>query len=104
MALHPDVKSIPVSSLSGVHGGAYRSMDSGYRFHELADAAPVLIWRAGPDRFCNYFNVPWLKFTGRSLDDELGEGWLEGVHADDRERCLSTFATAFDNRQDFRSE
>jgi PAS domain S-box-containing protein len=76
-------------------------MDSGYRFHELADAAPVLIWRAGPDRFCNYFNVPWLKFTGRTLDAELGEGWLEGVHPEDRDRCLSTFATAFENRQDF---
>lgn len=76
-------------------------MDSGQRFTELADAAPVLIWRAGTDRQFNYFNVPWLRFTGRSLDRELGDGWMTGVHPDDRERCLTIFTTAFENRQDF---
>lgn len=76
-------------------------MDSGQRFTELADAAPVLIWRAGTDRQFDYFNVPWLRFTGRSLALELGEGWLSGVHPDDVERCQTIFSTAFENRQDF---
>jgi two-component system, sensor histidine kinase PdtaS len=76
-------------------------MDSGQRFTELADAAPVLIWRAGIDRQFNYFNVPWLRFTGRTLNLELGDGWLSGVHADDRERCQTIFTTAFENRQEF---
>jgi PAS domain S-box-containing protein len=100
-ALDENVKLIPGSARPCGLRGNIRSMDSGHRFHELADAAPVLIWRAGPDRYCNYFNVPWLKFTGRSMDSQLGEGWLEGVHPEDRERCLSTFATAFENRQEF---
>jgi two-component system, sensor histidine kinase PdtaS len=76
-------------------------MDSGQRFHELADAAPVLIWRAGPDRAFNYFNIPWLRFTGRSLADESGEGWLEGVHPEDRQRCRETLAGAFAAGQEF---
>jgi two-component system, sensor histidine kinase PdtaS len=76
-------------------------MDSGQRFSELADAAPVLIWRAGPDRDFNYFNVPWLRFTGRSLAEESGEGWLDGVHPEDRQRCRETLAGAFAAGQEF---
>ncbi|MFO1148397.1 MAG: histidine kinase dimerization/phosphoacceptor domain -containing protein [Alsobacter sp.] len=76
-------------------------MDSGQRFHELADAAPVLIWRAGPDRAFNYFNIPWLRFTGRTMAQEAGEGWLEGVHPEDRQRCQETLSGAFAAGQEF---
>lgn len=76
-------------------------MDSGHRFSELADSAPVLIWRAGPDKQFDYFNSTWLSFRGRTLDQEVGYGWLEGVHPDDVERCMAVYVTAFDNRQDF---
>jgi PAS domain S-box-containing protein len=70
-------------------------------FRELADCAPVMIWRAGPDKLCDFFNGPWLEFTGRSLEQEVGMGWTEGVHPDDYEHCIRTFERAFDAREPF---
>jgi PAS domain S-box-containing protein len=75
--------------------------DIAHQFRELADNAPVMIWRAGPDKLCDFFNKPWLDFTGRTLEQEIGNGWAEGVHPDDRSRCLATFAAAFDARREF---
>jgi len=71
------------------------------RFREMADTAPVLIWMSGPDRLCTYVNKSWLDFTGRSIDQELGHGWTEGVHRDDYSSCLSTFVNAFERREPF---
>jgi PAS domain S-box-containing protein len=76
-------------------------MDSGHRFFELADAAPVLIWRSGPDGARNYVNVRWLEFTGRSLAAETADSWTGAVHPDDRERLSAVFAAAFDRRREF---
>ncbi|HEY9845867.1 MAG TPA: PAS domain S-box protein, partial [Candidatus Caenarcaniphilales bacterium] len=78
--------------------------ESEKRFRVMADTAPVMIWTSGPDKLCNYFNQPWLDFTGRALEQELGNGWAEGVHPDDLQRYLNTYAAAFDARQDFRMD
>lgn len=78
--------------------------ESEARFRYMADTAPVLIWMAGPDKLCNYFNQPWLNFTGRTLAQELGTGWTEGIHPDDLERCLYTYTTSSDARQEFKME
>src|SRR5690606_30749177 len=75
------------------------ALGSEQHFRLLADNAPVMIWRAGPDKLCDYFNRPWLDFTGRSMEQEIGTGWTEGVHPDDRERCIVTFAAALEARQ-----
>ena len=64
-------------------------------FRLLADFAPVMIWVATPDRRAVYFNRPWQEFTGRDDASELGFGWLEGVHPDDRERVERSYAEAF---------
>jgi PAS domain S-box-containing protein len=78
--------------------------ESEKRFRLVANTAPVLIWMAGTDKLCNFFNQEWLKFTGRSLEQELGEGWTSGVHPDDLEHCLATYSASFNARIDFEME
>ena len=78
--------------------------ESEERFRLVADTAPALIWMSGSDKKCTFFNEGWLNFTGRSIDLELGDGWAEGVHAEDLQRCLDTYIQAFDRRKQFRME
>ena len=78
--------------------------ESERRSRMMADSVPVLIWQAGPDRKGTWFNKPWLDFTGRALDQELGDGWTDGVHADDRPRVLQSFGEAFDARRPVAAE
>ena len=78
--------------------------ESEERFRVMADTAPVMVWRSGPDQRCDFFNKPWLEFRGRRLQDEMGEGWTEGVHPDDLRRCLATYTAAWPGRETFRME
>jgi PAS domain S-box-containing protein len=80
------------------------SADPERDFQLLADNAPVMIWRSGPDKLCDWFNSSWLEFTGRTMKQELGNGWAEGVHAGDLARCLSIYTTAFDRHEEFSME
>ena len=78
--------------------------ESEERFRLMADTAPTLIWMSGTDKLCTFFNQGWLNFTGRSAQEQLGEGWTSGVHPDDLERCLNVYTKAFDARADFEME
>lgn len=78
--------------------------ESEKRFRLVSNTAPVMIWMSGTDKMCNYFNKPWLDFTGRSLEEELGNGWAEGVHNEDFADCLKTYAQAFDKQEQFEVE
>jgi two-component system, LuxR family, sensor kinase FixL len=78
--------------------------ESEARFRILADTAPVLIWMSGPDKLCTFFNKGWLDFTGRTLEQELGNGWTKGVHGKDFDHCLEVYANAFDTRREFMME
>jgi PAS domain S-box-containing protein len=75
--------------------------ESEQRFRIVADAAPVLIWMSGLDKLCTFFNKSWLEFTGRGLEQEMGNGWVEGVHRDDLQKCLKIYTEAFDARKPF---
>jgi two-component system cell cycle sensor histidine kinase/response regulator CckA len=78
--------------------------ESEERFRNMADTAPVMIWVSGPDKLCTFFNKGWLDFTGRAMEEELGNGWAASVHADDLDRCLAIYTSSFDARRNFQME
>ena len=81
-----------------------KSRESEDRFRIMADNAPVLLWMSDRDKLCTFFNRGWLEFTGRSLEQEIGNGWAEGVHPEDAQRCLEIYCSAFDARRPFTME
>lgn len=70
----------------------------------LADSLPVLIWRSGPDGLCTYFNDRWLQFTGRTLQESLGDGWARDLHPDDHDRVIRDYYHFLQARQKLRLE
>jgi PAS domain S-box-containing protein len=78
--------------------------ESEARFRLMAETAPMMVWMSGPDKLCTYVNQQWVDFTGRPLEQQLGDGWSEGVHPDDLQRCLHTYLEAFEVRQAFQME
>jgi PAS domain S-box-containing protein len=110
--------AVPVISTSGeqiVNYAIYRDVtdrkhaedrlrESEARFQAMADKAPVSIWMTGTDGLCNYFNKPWLDFTGRTMEQEVGLGWTEGVYPDDVQSCFDGFLPAFHAQKPFRME
>jgi len=78
--------------------------ESEERFRMLADNAPVMVWVAGPDALCTFFNQQWLQFTGRSMERESGNGWVEGVHPSDLQPCIDYYLSSFNARRSFSME
>lgn len=76
-------------------------LESEARFRAMADSAPVMIWVSATDKAFTWSNKPWLNFTGHTVDGELGRGWSHGIHPDDLERCVETYAGRFDARREF---
>src|SRR5262249_40153520 len=78
--------------------------ESEERFRNMADTAPVMIWVAGSDKMFTFFNRTWLDFTGRTMEEELGSGWAQGIHPEDLQGSYETFRAAFDARREFHIE
>ncbi len=78
--------------------------ESEERFRTMADGAPIMMWMAGVDKLCTDFNRGWLAFTGRSIQEEVGNGWASGVHPDDLQKCMKIYVDAFDARVPFTME
>ena len=92
------------SDITGRKLSEAKLRESETRFRNLADCAPVLLWLSGRDKLCEFFNQTWLAFTGRSLEQEIGNGWAQGVHPDDLQHCLETYRSAFDAHRPFEME
>jgi PAS domain S-box-containing protein len=78
--------------------------DSEARFRYVADAAPMMIWMSGSDKRCNYFSKKWLEFTGRSVEQQEGNGWIQCIHPADRENFALTYSDEFDAQREFKKE
>jgi len=78
--------------------------ESESRFRDVANTAPVMIWMSGTDKLCTFFNQGWLDYTGRTLQQELGNGWADGVHRADLARCMEVYTGAFDAHERFTME
>lgn len=76
--------------------------ESEQHFRTLANSGQALIWTAGLDKGRDYFNDTWLNFTGHTLQQELGNGWTDGVHPENLSQCMETYGLAFDRREAFR--
>jgi PAS domain S-box-containing protein len=112
------ILAVPITAASGEQVGKYaiyrdvterkrteeRIAESEIRFQAIADTAPVMIWTTGTDGLCNYFSKPWLDFTGRTMEQEVGLGWIEAVHPDDVQGCYDGFLPAYHARKPFRME
>jgi PAS domain S-box-containing protein len=72
-----------------------------FQYRLLADSGSALIWTADSEGRGNYFNRPWLDFRGRTLEDEAGDGWIAGIHPDDRQACEETYRQAIATREAF---
>lgn len=73
-------------------------------YRVLVEQSPILIWRSDTTTACDYFNEQWLAFRGRTMEQEQGNGWAEGVHPDDFQRCLAVYVGAFEKREIFEME
>ena len=73
-------------------------------YKAIVEFSPNMIWRAGTDSKCNYFNETWLRFTGRKLEEEAGDGWVKGIHPEDMQGCLKTYLDSFDKQEAFEME
>lgn len=92
------------SDITERHRAEEQLRQSEERFRNMADSAPLMIWMSGTDQLCKYLNQGWLDFTGRTLEQELGSGWTQGIYTEDYDRAWQIYSSAFDHRAQFTVE
>ncbi len=75
--------------------------ESEERFKTIANTAPVMIWMSGNDKFSDFFNTSWLNFTGRKMEEEMGDGWLQNVHPEDVHSCVEVYNSSLSGHKPF---
>jgi PAS domain S-box-containing protein len=78
--------------------------ESESRFRQLAESMPQLVWTCKPDGSCDYLNRRWVEYTGVPETAQLGFGWLEQLHPDDRTPTVAAWETAVAAGADFLTE
>jgi len=73
-------------------------------YRTLVEQAPIMVWRSNLTCECDYFNQRWLEFTGRTLEQEQGNGWVQGVHPEDLDHCVNHYLSNFNSRNTFEME
>jgi len=73
-------------------------------YANLVEQAPIMIWRANETMGYDYFNKQWLSFTGRTIEQERGNGWAEGIHPEDLPRCMKIYSESFQLKEPFEME
>ena len=101
--MNPELEVTTARAQEYEPGVAARAL-SGAEYRALCEQSPVMIWRSGLDARCDYFNETWLSFTGRTMEEEIGEGWLANVHPEDEERCIELYLDRFRRRESFEME
>lgn len=79
-------------------------LESELKFRMLADNAPVLIWMCDINKEAVYFNKIWLEFRGKKVEDEIGQGWMEGIHPEDKDTFIKLFNSYFNEQKEFSLE
>lgn len=75
--------------------------ESELRFRTMADTAPVMMWTTDPSHQCNFINKSWLEFTGHSFEQEIGHGWIQSIHPEDRDQAFNIYLTSANRREAF---
>ncbi|MEC4982823.1 MAG: PAS domain S-box protein [Oscillatoria sp. PMC 1068.18] len=93
-----------IQDISDRHQAELALRESEARFRLMADSAPVLLWMSDSQGSRIFFNRPWLEFTGCSLEQQIGDGWLAQVHPEDRREYLETYQSALATQTSFQTE